>query len=71
MATSEKYADEDDSGGVSKAEKKKAVDNMDVDEKTRQQIRSYLINGDWYGVRIKKQPPAVAKSVGSWYNNLV
>lgn len=45
MATSEKYADEDDSGGVSKAEKKKAVDNMDVDEKTRQQIRSYLING--------------------------
>ena len=46
MATSEKYADEDDSGGVSKAEKKKAVDNMDVDEKTRQQIRSYLINGD-------------------------
>lgn len=46
MATSEKYADEDDSSGVSKAEKKKAVDNMDVDEKTRQQIRSYLINGD-------------------------
>ena len=46
MATSEKYADEDDSGGVSKAEKKKAVDNMDVDEKTRKQIREYLLNPD-------------------------
>ncbi len=46
MATSEKYADEDDSGGVSKAEKKKAVDNMDVDEKTRKQIRDYLLNPD-------------------------
>ena len=46
MAISKKYADEDDSGGVSKVEKKKALKNMDVDEKTRQQIRSYLINGD-------------------------
>lgn len=47
MATSKKYADKDDSGGVSKAEKKKAVENMDVDEKTRRQIREYLLNNNF------------------------
>lgn len=47
MATSKKYADKDDSGGVSKAEKKKAVENMDVDEKTRRQIREFLINNNF------------------------
>lgn len=47
MATSKKYADNDDSGGVSKSEKKKAVENMDVDEKTRRQIREYLINNNF------------------------
>lgn len=47
MATSEKYADKDNSGGVSNAEKKKAVENMDVDEKTRRQIREFLLNNSY------------------------
>ena len=41
-ATAEKYADTDNSGGVSKYEKKEALDKMDIDDKTRRQIRQYL-----------------------------
>lgn len=42
ISTSAKYADTDNSGGVSKAEKEEALDKMDIDDKTRQQIRQYL-----------------------------
>ena len=35
IATSKKYADKDNSGGVTKEEKKKAVNKMDLDNKTK------------------------------------
>ena len=35
IATSKKYADKDNSGGVTKEEKKKAVSKMDLDDKTK------------------------------------
>ena len=41
-ATTEKYADTDNSGGVSKSEKREALNKMDIDDKTRRQIRQYL-----------------------------
>ena len=40
IAKSKKYADTDKSGGVSEAERKKAVKEMDIDEK----IKNYFIN---------------------------
>lgn len=47
MSVTEEYADTDGSGGVSKAEKGEALNNMDIDEKTRQQIRQYLLEGNY------------------------
>ena len=47
MSVTEEYADTDGSGGVSKAEKSEALNNMDIDEKTRQQIRQYLLEGNY------------------------
>ena len=47
MSVTEEYADTDGSGGVSKAEKGEALNNMDIDEKTRRQIRQYLLEGNY------------------------
>lgn len=47
MSVTEKYADTDNSGGVSKTEKKEALNNMDIDEKTRRQIRQYLLENNY------------------------
>lgn len=47
LSASAKYADTDGSGGVSKAEKKEALNNMDIDEKTRRQIRQYLLENNY------------------------
>lgn len=47
MSVTEKYADTDNSGGVSKAEKKETLNNMDIDEKTRRQIRQYLLENNY------------------------
>lgn len=47
MSVTEEYADTDGSGGVSKAEKGEALNNMDIDEKTRRQIRRYLLEGNY------------------------
>ena len=47
LSASAKHADTDGSGGVSKTEKKEALNNMDIDEKTRRQIRQYLIEGNY------------------------
>ena len=47
LSASAKYADTDGSGGVSKTEKKEALNNMDIDEKTRRQIRQYLLEGNY------------------------
>lgn len=47
MSVTEEYADTDGSGGVSKTEKKEALNNMDIDEKTRRQIRQYLLEGNY------------------------
>lgn len=47
LSASAKYADTDGSGGVSKTEKKEALNNMDIDEKTRRQIRQYLLENDY------------------------
>nr|DAY78367.1 MAG TPA: PolyVal Metallopeptidase superfamily domain [Caudoviricetes sp.] len=47
LSASAKYADTDGSGGVSKTEKKEALNNMDIDEKTRRQIRQYLLENNY------------------------
>lgn len=47
MSVTEKYADTDNSCGVSKTEKKEALNNMDIDEKTRRQIRQYLLENNY------------------------
>ena len=47
LSASAKYADTDGSGGVSKTEKKEALNNMDIDEKTRRQIRRYLLENNY------------------------
>lgn len=47
MSVTEKYADTNNSGGVSKTEKKEALNNMDIDEKTRRQIRQYLLENNY------------------------
>lgn len=47
LSASAKYADTDGSGGVSKTEKKEALNNMDIDEKTRWQIRRYLLENNY------------------------
>ena len=41
LAKSRKYADTDDSGTVSKAEKQKAIEGLSVDKKTKQSLWSY------------------------------
>lgn len=47
MSVTEKYADTDNSGGVSKTEKKEALNNMDIDKKTQRQIRQYLLENNY------------------------
>ena len=47
LSASAKYVDTDGSGGVSKTEKKEALNNMDIDEKTRRQIRRYLLENNY------------------------
>ena len=47
LSASAKYADTDGSGGVSKTEKKEALNNMDIDENTRRQIRQYLLENNY------------------------
>lgn len=47
LSASAKYADTDGSGGVSKTEKKETLNNMDIDEKTRWQIRQYLLENNY------------------------
>lgn len=41
MATSKKYADKDNSGGISKAEKRAVVNDIDLDSKTKSAIKNY------------------------------
>lgn len=41
LAKSKKYADTDGSGGVSKKEKRAAIDKMDVDQSTKKGLREY------------------------------
>lgn len=47
LSASAKYADTDGSGGVSKTEKKEALNNMDIDENTRRQISQYLLENNY------------------------